>query len=784
MRLHGHGRALFFLGITCLLSLAGAGSEERLSDELEEKLKTGISRLIPTKRQARHGEMRKVIAEVLRVTGADAASAQKLEAAYARAVEDSMRPWSENLVDAWRGMYRASGGQFIENIESISPSMALNPRNLCDGGTLPADQPSWREALKTALTAGQLAKWDAEAAARAKQKEQEVAELTKSVLEQFRDRQVNDLSLARSDLREGAGLDAAVEKKLEAAAAALVDRLAPKWEAKLKVVYSRFSDEMRKSFLQSGAALSASRMTPRDEARSHPEWKKTVESILTAGQLAIWSRKNDEIRTEAAKAVDEYLKNQSEVEHSRLAAEAESLAAEAAEAFKLEGECLEKLRAASRQAADERVSLILEGRRKALLEMSEQERLQNMAMANRGVIYQNGPRARASRIESQPSWRQALQAVLTADEQKRWQEIASARDLWQTEAVASMVVAELDRLVLLTASQRIEMEKMMRAVVDSSPLMSGYDGTMLAASYARLLSQEQKDAVQRSLDAAQWRQWERLDAVESRMMGYREPREEGEEESSRPVESVEQAVSDFLADSADLERKERQEAMQAKVEDVKRSAGVSGESLRLLSIAAKGAVEASLREWQQSMTSYVENQTRGATAETVRSLLGESGELRISFGNSGSPADEKIWQDMLRELLPAPQKSAWERELSARQSYRADCIAKLALSRLDDAVRLTRGQHEKLLGEVRSIVAEYFDAFESTYGSRGSLQTYYLSTFIVGLPEPVMTSILTPGQWKVWSEEMDKGLKSQWDYIKSRKNQDGGNKRVRLFQVR
>lgn len=776
--------AALLLGIFVMVLPVDGGTEGRLSEDLEEKLKTGISRLIPTKRQARHGEQKKVIAEVMRATGLDAAGARRLEAAYAKAVEDSIQPWSENLVDAWRGMYRASGGQFIENIESISPSMALNPRNLCDGGTLPVDQASWREALQVLLTAEQLAKWNADAAARSKQKDEEVAQLTKSALEQFRDRQANDLSLARSDLREGAGLDAAAEKKLEAAAAALIEKLGPEWEAKLKTVYGRFSDEMRKSFLQNGAALSASRMTPRDEARSHPEWRKAVESILTPGQLAAWDKKNDEMKSEAAMAVDEYLRSQSVVENNRLAAEAESIVAEAAEAFKLTGDRLEKLREASRQAAAERVEMILAGRRAALLEMSEQERQQNMAMTNRGVIYQNGPRAKTSRIESQPSWRQALEDVLSAEERVRWQEIASVRDQWQTDAVSSMVVAELDRLVLLTSSQRLEMEKMMRSVVGSSPLMSGYDGTMLAASYARLLSQEQKDTVKQSLDAAQWRQWERLDAVESRMMGIQEMEEDEGEEIRRPAESVEQAVSDFLTDAAAIERKDRQDAMQAKVEDVKRSAGVSGESLRLLSIAAKGAVEASLREWRQNMTSYVENQTRGATPETVRSILGESGELRINFGNSGSPADEKIWQDMLRELLPAPQKSAWERELSARQAYRADCIAKLALSRLDDAVRLTQGQHEKLLAEIRAVVTDYYDAFEATYGSRGSLQTYYLSTFIVGLPEAVMTAALTPGQWKVWNEEMDKGLKSQWEYIKSRKNQDGGNKRVRLFQAR
>lgn len=751
-------------------------AEDRLPEEIELRLRTGISRLVPTKKQARLTEASKLIKDVIAVTGLDAEGARQLEAAYPEAVEQSMEPWTNSLLDAWRGLYRVSGPQFIESVENIMPSMALNSRNLCDGGTRPEDQPSWQKALDRILTAEQLARWRKEVADRRKRKEQEVDQLATATLEQYRDRQLAELARVRSDIKGAAVLDDATVRKLEDAGAALVKRLLPGWDSKIRRVFNGFSDDMRRSFLNGAVGFSMARLSKADEALNDPDWQRAIRDTLSAGQLAAWEKAEEAERAEVEKQVREHVRAQLDAEKNRLAAEAESLVGEVRSMFNLAPERLSRFQAAVQQATGERSRQIEADRTAGLLGMDDMERQQ--MMASNAFVRFNSKRARSYRIEAQTSWTRAVSELLSAEEQQRWRKACDEQEARGVEAQVRLLVTEIDRMVLLTAGQRRDVERIMRALVEANPNPGTFDGTSMVAFYVRLLNVDQRVATERVLDEVQRKVWDGFDEIEARMYGLTESGGlTGTEDADRSPVDVERAVSEFLVAAAREERQQRQVAMEARVADVKRATGLGERDVRVLQTAAKGAVERSLRDWERNAESYVGGQVQDATPDTIRMLLGGAGQLRFSFGNAGNPADEGLWRNMLKSVLPEPQKSAWESAIASRENYRLEAVARLALAKLDESVRLTGEQHARLLPLVQGVVRQYFPSYEAAYGNRGMIQTWFIGAFVIGVPEESIRPLLTPAQWTAWSEEIEKDLGNQWNYIKSRAERTEQRKR-------
>lgn len=744
-----------------------SGAEEKLPSEIEAKLKNGISRLLATKKQARLSEAPKVIKDVVTVTGLNVEGAKELEAAYPAAVEQSMEPWSNSLLDAWRGMYWASGPQFVESVENIMPSMALNSRNLCDGGTKPEDQTSWQEALKQILSSEQFAKWEKEAADRKKRKDKEVGQLITNALDQFRDRQFAELARVRSDIKSAAGLDEAAAKRLDDFGSDLVKRLQPEWESRIRRVFTSFSDDMRRSFLSGGIGFGMTRLSKADEAVNHADWRKAIVDTLTPQQLAAWERAKEGERTEAEKQVREHVRGQLDAERTRLTAEAESLVDEVEKTFQLSGDRLKRLQAATQAAIRERSQQIETERMAALLAMDEPERQQ--VIASNAFMRFSLRSGRTHRLETQSSWTRAIQETLVTEEQRRWRAASEEHQSRRLDAMVRLLVTEMDRMILLTAGQRKEIEQVMRAVVEGNPNPGMMDGTSMVTYYIRLLSADQQKAVAVALDDVQRKAWNGFDEMEARMYGLMDGGEGADERGGDgpPVE-VERAVSDYLFSAAQDERRQRQDAMQARVADVKRASGLGEREMRLLQVAAKGAVERSLRDWERNAESYVSSQVQDATPETVRTLLGGPGQLRFSFGNAGNPADELLWRNMLKSMLPEAQRGAWEAAVASRENYRMGAVARLAVAKLDECVRLTADQHSKLLPLVENVVRRYFPSYEAAYGNRGMIQTWFIGAFVIGVPEESIRSLLTPAQWTAWSEEVEKDLGNQWNYIKSR----------------
>ena len=113
------------------------------------------------------------------------------------------------------------------------------------------------------------------------------------------------------------------------------------------------------------------------------------------------------------------------------------------------------------------------------------------------------------------------------------------------------------------------------------------------------------------LDAAQWKRWKKAcDPATIKEEAWRseavntEAADDGERPLTPPEpEVLESAVSDFLHTETAPARKRLLDAMNLRVEDVARLAGLGSDSVTRLQIAAKGAVEESLARWKAMVDS-------------------------------------------------------------------------------------------------------------------------------------------------------------------------------------
>ena len=227
-------------------------------------------------------------------------------------------------------------------------------------------------------------------------------------------------------------------------------------------------------------------------------------------------------------------------------------------------------------------------------------------------------------------------------------------------------------------------------------------------------------------------------------------------------ELIQQTIAmHLMTTDAEQARRQRQN-MDIVVGDVRRVAGLPPERLRLLEIAAKGAVDRHMEAWRSGQENQVRQQALGTTAKQVRQRLEGMGIATV--GTSGPPEENSLWRDTLTNVLTPEERAKWAVAETGRESYRLEAITKLLVAEMDRQLDLTLTQCEKIEPLAAKAVQDYLPDM-GMYLDRGNgIDFRLLLTAFSGVPDGERQGVLTPQQINKWLQ-VTADFRSLWQNI-------------------
>ncbi len=221
------------------------------------------------------------------------------------------------------------------------------------------------------------------------------------------------------------------------------------------------------------------------------------------------------------------------------------------------------------------------------------------------------------------------------------------------------------------------------------------------------------------------------------------------DESLTEEERITRAISDTLAASADTAALNRRREMEILMGDIRRVTSLAPERLRLLEIAAKGAIDHSLDNWRVSQEQHVRQQAQGTTVVAVQQRIANAGEVQIG---SSSAADHPLWVKTLTQTLKPDEQQRYAQAEAERKDYRQRAINAILMAELERRLGLTAHQSDKLAPLAERTLTDYLPDM-SNYIDRGSgIDFRMLLLILSGMNPTEAQAIITPAQWQRWQE--------------------------------
>ena len=221
------------------------------------------------------------------------------------------------------------------------------------------------------------------------------------------------------------------------------------------------------------------------------------------------------------------------------------------------------------------------------------------------------------------------------------------------------------------------------------------------------------------------------------------------EERLTEAELVQQTISMHLTQSDAEQAKHLRQNMDIVIGDVRRVVGLPKDRLRLLEIAAKGAVDRNMEGWRTAQENQVRQQAQGLTATIVRQRLEAVGTMTV--GNE-APDESALWKEALTSALTPEERSKWAEAEEGRNAYRLQAVAKLLVAELDRQLGLTLTQCQKLEPMTTQAVHDYLPDMGSYIDRGNGIDFRMLLLLLNAVPQADTQAILTPTQYTKWNQ--------------------------------
>ncbi len=493
-------------------------------------------------------------------------------------------------------------------------------------------------------------------------------------------------------------------------------------------------------------------------------WEAAIKRVLTPEQMVVYQRELGDRTARRKREIATYLKDALALRRNQLVdalkLEREGIVRE----LNLDRERITKLEAAEKSAVE---SILAEDEKRAgeqLLALNEESWRQ---MYGSGGMYQFESTGGNSQISKREAWTSALGSVLVPEELKRWEGTLARRQERRERAAAMGAVAELEDKVLLNSEQRPKLEKVFLERWRRYP---SNDNNQI---YPMNLLRSGSDAeVRNLLDKDQQKRWD-----EFVRGGYGSGRNAGAPPAKpTPPGSSPQPVDAELVFAAHFlklyheQRDRMMSAMQERVDELARVASLPEAAVKLVQVAARGAVERALDAgWKTNIERNVRGSVEGVAPQFLKQRLDSMGESRY---NTQPPEDNPLWLETLRTALTDPQREAYEAVLNERSDYLNRAIVQIVLAQLESTLRISGEQGDRLEPLLMQVVRDYWPDYQRSFsGSNYAIYPYYLPVLLAGVPSQDRSAILTPEQVKQFDGDAQSRYNGWWENMKRQHDQ-------------
>lgn len=633
----------------------------------------------------------------------------------------------------------------------------LVPDYLVTGWTLPEWLPEWQKALETHLGAARAAQWKKDRLARRDALKPQIDDF----LAQWgiRGRQKMDEALQEQmpQLRRIAKLDIKGEADLLLQAKRLVDAHVASELAAGRDMLMSAPDSTLDTFLK-GRTMNSRFIRPEAEALIHA-WHARLETII--GKEA-WSEIITAQKALFRKDLEVAFQGSAEAAREKLQPIMEREIQRYTTVLKLAGTRSKALRELSVAAIEDTLQ-------------NARQRWQKTApsrpvSANPLLSRHHFSLSEEDNPLLQDVWLEGLQRLFTAAELQQIQRYTEDHFSFRQVALARVVLAEIDPKLGLTAGQRTALEPLLAAQMESILPTSGRSYFRVGISQLIVkLRQVPKEKVAAILSAEQMGLWSGLSTSQFEREPYSgrvsaAPRYQEPDADAAPPDA-EALIAAFEHEAMENERARLQPLMQVQIDDARRLLKLPPEKVRQLTTAAKGAVQAALAAWSESLSDLVAKKTQDLPPHAVKQMLPT---LRLPRARLIEPQTQPIWLQALSSTLSATDRATWEKVRSEREAYRLGMLAEMVVFELDRRRQLSPEQFPKVKELVLSVVKENEKLIHRAYGNSSS--PWHLSSYTALLPlaavkKEKLQSVLSAEQWKNFEQNDLPSLERNWQYL-------------------
>ncbi len=217
-------------------------------------------------------------------------------------------------------------------------------------------------------------------------------------------------------------------------------------------------------------------------------------------------------------------------------------------------------------------------------------------------------------------------------------------------------------------------------------------------------------------------------------------------EKEGPVRPLPAQASAQIKKLALVERKKRMDFMAVVIDDVARLCELNEDQKERLTLAASGASERSMKKWHEQAANYFSSRLKGATKDTAKEVLASMGNVNFGGRNGEKESEsEDIWKDTLNEVLSPEQVKQYEELVERRKQDRVNAYSQISLASIDNFLRLTPDQREKIGAIVKSSTTQYIDEVQRYWGNY--FENGMLMSLINASDEEDLKKILTERQY-------------------------------------
>ncbi|MBK8093200.1 MAG: hypothetical protein IPK32_14740 [Verrucomicrobiaceae bacterium] len=499
------------------------------------------------------------------------------------------------------------------------------------------------------------------------------------------------------------------------------------------------------------------------------KWKQIAAALIGADRVTKWAAALEKQKAKDEEQIIDSLKPSEQQTRTQMEELMDREVDGLATALDMDTARRTQLQALAKKAVDASIDAAWKNWRRNMSKWSAIQRRIRRQNTYLGVVTDDQP-------QKQPVWLEGLKNIVTAEEQQRVKDEATNRKARMGVALARITLIEMDRYMALDATQRSSLEKlilphMQDILREESEQYWSYSTTQLFQAAAKVDTK----TLTTLLDEWQRTRWEKLranppDANNNSSNSGQVPTISDEDPAASPEAEpldVEVETSRHLYKYSNAERQRRLDLMLARVEDARRTLTLPAEKTARLRTAAKGAVEADMREWRVSVESWVRSAVQRATPENVRQTLASM--ERSSFGGrqTGGPEKQEIWQRTLSSLLSESERTHWTRVQTEREAARLTALASMTTQELDRRRRLSATQHEKVTQLVTAVLKDYLPDIERYMSHSWYLQYYYSLLPLAGVKDADLKAILTERQWKAVEDRDLPDAEQYWEGIEN-----------------